>query len=141
MSEFIETSPASRRKLLALGLVAVVLGAVWAFLLRPTLFAHIRQLPACDQAHWSVGLLIGALGLLPIAGLSAGIHARKLVKHDQFPPPDAWVWRRTPIRRGRGVRYRAYAIAFCSAALFAIFLYGWHVLWPIVAAISRRCTA
>jgi len=139
MTEFIETSPGSRRKLLALVFVAVVLGAAWTFLLRPALFAHIRQLPACDQARWSVGFLVGALGLLPIAGLSAGNHARKLIKHGQFPLPDALVWRRTPITRGPKARYLAYAIALCSAALFAIFLYGWHVLWPMLAAISRRC--
>jgi hypothetical protein len=141
MTEFIETSQGSRRKLLGLGLVAIVLGAAWAFFLRPALFAHIKQLPACDQAHWSVGLLMGILGLLPIAGLFAGNYARKLIKHGQFPLPHAWVWRRTPVTRGRAVRYRAYAIALCSATLFAVFLYGWHVLWPMLAAISRRCGA
>jgi hypothetical protein len=141
MTEFIETSGESRRKLLVLSLVAVVLGAVWTFLLRPALFAHIQGLPDCDQARWSVGLLLGALGLLPVAGLWAGHYARKLIRHGQFPLPGAWVWRRTPITRGRPVRYRAYAIGVCSAALFALFLYGGVVFWPMVANLSHRCAA
>ena len=140
-NEFVETSAESRRKLLALSVAGVLFGAALTFLLRPALFAYIKQLPACGQAQWSFGLLICSLGLLPVIGLWAGNYARKPLKHGQIPLPDAWVWRRTPVTRGRMVQFRAYGIMLCSVAFFAVFFYGWHVLWPMVAAISHRCAA
>ena len=139
-NEFVETSANSKHKLLALSVAAVSFGAALTFLLRPALSAYIKQLPACAQAQWSFGLLIGSLGLLPIIALWSGNYARKLLKHGQFPLPDAWVWQRTPITRGRMVQVRAYSIMLCSIAFLAIFFYGWHVLWPM-AAISHRCAA
>ena len=140
-NEFVETSAKSKRKLIALSVAAAFLWAAQALFLRPALFAYIKQLPACGQAEWSFGLLIGSLGMLPVVGLWGANYARKLLKHGQYPLPNAWVWRRTLVMRGRMVRLRAYGIMFCSIAFFAIFFYGWYVLWPMVAAISSRCAA
>ena len=140
-NEFVETSAKSRRNLLALTIATVLIGAALTFLLRPALFSHIKQLPPCGQAHWAFGLFMGSLGLLPVVGLWGVNYARKLLKYGQFPLPGAWVWRRTPVARGRAVQLRAYGIMFCSVAFFAIFFYGWRVLWPMVAAISHRCAA
>lgn len=138
-SEFLRTSPKAKRNLLSLMIAAVALGATFAFVLRPALFEHIRQLPACGQARWSFALLLSSLGLLPVVSLWAGTYARKLFKFGQHPLPGAWVWRDTPIARGRSVQVRAWGTLTCSIALMAIALWGWHALWPVVATISSRC--
>jgi hypothetical protein len=132
--EFVETSAESKRKLLALIIAGVAIA-----LLQRVLFAHVRQLPFCSQAHWSWGLLAGCLAMLPIVGLFTGRYALKLLHYGQYPLPGAWVWKRTPITRGRAVRFRAYGLLLGTVAFFAIFLYGWHVLAPMVATISARC--
>lgn len=60
--------------------------------------------------------------------------------HGQFPLPDAWVWRRTAIQRGWRVRLRAGVLMACAFALVGIAAYGWMTFWPMLGAVSARCT-
>jgi len=140
-TEYLEPTPETRRKALGLIVAGIVVGTLLVFVLRPAFFAFIRQLPECGQARWLFGLLIASVCPLPFVALWAIAHARKLLRFNQSPLPDAWVLRRTPVRRGRPVRLQAYVLIACAAILFFAPLYAWHVMQPIVAALLHRCAA
>ena len=140
-TEFIEPTSRTRRNLLALYVGAVVAGGVLVLFVRPTLLAFIRGLPLCEQARWSVAVLVACLLPLPIIAAWMGAYARKLLKFNQSPLPDAWVWRRTLVKRGRAVRIQAYALVTSSAVLLLAPLYAWHVIEPLVSALRGHCGA
>ena len=140
-AEFVEPTAKTRRNLLALFAVALLVGALLKFVLQPAVLGFIKQLPECEQARWSFGLLIASLCPLPVIAVWTSNYARKLLKFNQSPLPGAWVWRRTPVKRGRLVRLQAYAIIACSAALLAAPFYAWYVFQPMFAALSERCAA
>jgi len=142
-AQFIEPTPAGRRKLVAMLLGAVVAGLVIKLWLSPAYFAHIRGLPVCDQLPWLRGTLISAM-VIPflIAAAWAVPTALKLLRHGQSPLPGTLVFVRTPIKRGRAVRWRAYGLFAWSAVALMLPVLGWHLMaqTPIFSP-SARCTA
>jgi hypothetical protein len=140
-NEFVEPTAKTRRNLLALFAIALLVGGLFTLVLKPALLGFITQLPVCEQARWSFGLLIAYLCPLPVIAVWTGNYARKLLKFNQSPLPGAWVWRRTPVKRGRLVRLQAYATIACSATLLIAPFYAWYVLQPMFAAVSQRCAA
>jgi len=137
--EFVEPTARARRNLVALYVAAVVFGGLLVLFVRPALIAFISGLPTCEQARWSLAVLAVCSLPLPIVAAWTAAHARKLLKFDRSPPPGAWVWRRTQVRRGRAVRVQAYALITSSVVLLLAPLYAWHVLQPFVSALQGRC--
>ena len=105
--EYLEPTPATRRKLALVVLAGVLLVALLEFWLKPTLLHFIDSLPICAQLPWWRGLLVSAICILPLAALLPLFQARKLLRVKQWPLLDAWVFRCTPIQRGRVVTIRA----------------------------------
>ena len=139
--DFVEPSADARRKLLALYFAAVLVAALLVFFVRPTLLGFIGSLPACERARWSLTLLAALLAPLPFVAAWVALHARRLIAVGQWPLPGAWVWRRTPVRRGRALRVQAYALMACATGLVAATLYGGYVLQPLFSALAQRCGA
>ena len=126
--EYLEPTPATRRKLALVVLAGVALGALLEFWLKPAVLHFIDTLPICAQLPWWRGLLVSAICLLPLAALFAFLQAHKLLRFKQWPPPDAWVLRRTPIQRGRVVTVRAYVLLFVGLVIIGVTLYlAWQV--------------
>jgi hypothetical protein len=140
-AEFIEPGVHARRNLLALYLAAVVIGALIVFFVRPALLTFLNGLPICERAQWSARLLLAYLAPLPVVGAWVVVHACRLLKANQSPLPNAWVWRRTPVKRGRPVRVQAYVLLACTAALLFVLLYAWHAFQPFWSALQQRCGA
>lgn len=125
---FIEPTPASRRRLLALAALGIAAGAALQFWLLPRLFAFVALLPLCERFRWLQGLLLGTLGAMPLFGLWAACHAGRLLKAGQWPLPDAIVWRRTRVLTGRAVTWRAYALLAWACVAVSVPLLGAHAL-------------
>lgn len=127
--DFIEPSKSSRKKLLMLVIGAALIGGLLQFVLMPQYFAFVKALPPCDQFPWLRGALAVVIFSVPAIAIFWAIpHARKLLKYEQIPLPGAWVWRRTPIKRGASVRWMAYGL-FAWALLAVIFpFWAWTQL-------------
>lgn len=124
----IDPTPASRRKLLLL-IVAVTAGAaLLKFVLMPRLLGHIQTLPLCERLRWLQALLIGLLASTAVAGVHFAWYARRVSRAGQWPLPDAWVWRRTPVRRGSAVRWRVRGMMACAIVAMAMPWVGWQLL-------------
>jgi hypothetical protein len=128
-AQFIEPTPAGRRKIIAMILGAVVAGLVIKLWLSPAYFGYIRGLPVCNQIPWLRNTLIVAmLGPLVVAAAWAVPTALKLLTHGQWPLPGTLVFVRTPIKRGRAASWRAYGMLAWSAFALMIPIYGWHMM-------------
>jgi hypothetical protein len=127
-AEYIEPTRESRRNLLLLVVVAIAVGGAIRFWLFPALFAHIGTLPKCGQIKWLRNCLIVVVASPPLYALWAVPHAMRMLKLNQSPLPGTWVFRRTPIARGRVVRLRAFGLLFLSAIAPAFPVFGMHQL-------------
>lgn len=126
--DFIDPTPEGRRNLLLLLLLGIVLGGALQFWLKPAFFASLHSLPPCDQLKWLRVCLIAALATPPLLTLWAIPHSLKMLKYKQSPLPGAWVFRRTPVRRGRAVQLQAFFLLLVSAFCLAFPFLGWQVL-------------
>jgi hypothetical protein len=140
--QFIEPTPASRRRLLVLVAVGIAAGAALQFWLLPTFFAFVNGLPLCERFRWLQGLLASALGAMPLFGLWAAWHARRLLKARQWPLPKAPVWRRTRVLTGRSVAWRAYALLAWACLAVSVPVLGAHFLSRAgLLAEPRQCAS
>ena len=122
--EFIEPTTASRCKLAVLA-AAVALGlGVLHFALTP----YVNALPRCERFPLVQGFLVVLIGAFPLFGLWALWYAQRLLKLNQLPLPGAWVWRRTPVRRGRTVRVLGWALLAWSLAALSTPLLAWYLI-------------
>lgn len=138
--EYLEPTLATRRKLALVALVGVLLVALLEFWLKPRVLHYIDGLPICAQLPWWRGLLVSTICLLPLAALFAFLQARKLLRFKQWPPPDAWVLRRTPIQRGRVVTVRAFVLLFVGLVILGVTLYlAWQVTKVPFFSVPRGC--
>ncbi len=127
-AEFVEPTARSRRKFvvqwsvaIAVLLIALALGKLW--------FAFPKSLPGCDDLPYLRATLLAWIVvpfLLGIYGLRFG---RRLLVHQQWPPPGRPVFTRQRIRRGRGVRWRAYGLLATSVILLATPAWGGYLLY------------
>jgi hypothetical protein len=140
-NEFIEPTRESRRNLLLLIAIGIVVGTSFKFWLMPALFAHINSLPLCDRLRWLRACLLGAISTPPLFALWAIPHAIRLLKLNQSPLPGTWVFQRTSIQRGRVVRLRAYFLLVTSVAACAFPVFGLHLLQSTpFSASPNSCT-
>lgn len=136
-AEFIETSTAMRIKIAAS--VVALLGVLesakrW---LMPALIDRTKALPPCEQYELLVGSIKVLFFSVPVVlSIVMGTFAIRLLKHQQFPLPGAWVWRRTKVSRGRAVRIRAYLILASCLALYGFVAWGSSTFAKAAAAAS-----
>lgn len=136
--EFIEPTRQSRRNLL-LVYAALVIGFVflqsWAM---PAFFDYGKSLPPCDQVIVLIKAIIATL-LFPVAiGIWGVFHARKLIELKQFPLPGTWVFRRKLIKRGRAIRYRAYALLVLSVVLIVLCFASLRFIKPVFMSLAMK---
>jgi len=142
-AQFIEPTPAGRRKIVAMilgGMVAALVIKLW---LSPAYFAHIRGLPVCDQLPWLRNTLIVGMLLPLVVALAWAIPtALKLLQHGQSPLPGTLVFVRTPIKRGRAVLWRAYGLFAWSVFAAMLPILGCYLLvqTPFLSP-PAKCTA
>jgi hypothetical protein len=117
--EFAEpTSPARRkviyRKLALLPVVAGVVMLVFWFVLD-----YMETLGECDRVPWHLGVQIFQILIFVIAATFCARISYQFVRAAQMPLPDALLFRRARIRRGRPVL----AIAFAILAMAGLILF------------------
>lgn len=137
--EFIEPTREGRRKFVVLLACLIAFGTALHFLFVPRFLAFLESLPPCDQLPWLERSLLVML-LLPVslALFWAIPHARRLLKFQRSPLPNAWVLLRTPIRRGTRVRWQAYALLAWSALVIIVSVWGWYKLGDVFAALTPQ---
>ncbi|HEY2346873.1 MAG TPA: hypothetical protein VGH80_13525 [Xanthomonadaceae bacterium] len=128
-AEFIEPTRAGRIKLAVIvvaGFAFAWIADKWAY---PAYWRYIDHLPKCDSLPWLRGTLL-ALSLLPlaIAAIWAVPAALKMLKYGQWPVPGALVVVRTPIKRGRVVRWRAYGMLAWSVLVVGLPFFCLHII-------------
>jgi hypothetical protein len=128
MEQFIEPTPATRRKVLIVLCAGVVIAGILQFWAAPAFFSFVGSLPLCERFRWLQGAMIALLGTVALFGAWAAWYARGVLKSGQWPPAGAWVWRRTAIRRGRSAKWRAYALLALACMAMSVPLIGWHFL-------------
>jgi len=135
-NEFIEPTREGRRNLLLIAAVGIIAAGSLQFWLKPLLLAQLASLPLCERLRWLRICLLGAIATPPAFALWAVPHALRLHKFGQSPLPGTWVFRRTPIRRGRIVRLQAAFLLLFSLLALMFPIVGWHMLesTPIFAA-------
>lgn len=137
--EFIEPTREGRRNFIVLLVCLLAFGAALHFVLAPHFLSFLNTLPLCDQLTWLQGSLLLILVVpVSLAVCWAILHARQLLLHQQSPLPNAWVLRRTPIKRGPKVRWQAYALLAWSALVMICAVWGWFKLGDIFAALSPQ---
>ena len=139
--EFIEPTREGRRNFILLLSCILVMGAALHFFLAPWFLAFLKTLPLCDQLSWVQGSFLVIL-LLPVtlALFWAIPHARKLIIFQQSPLPNAWVLRRTPIKRGSKVWWLAFALLGWSAVVVIFSFWAWFKMSDIFASLaSQQC--
>jgi hypothetical protein len=142
VEEFIEATPASKRKIAAQFVSALVAGVVTLEFLMPRFLEFIHALPLCEQVDWLDGtflVLMGALMLLAAWGIFS---ARKALRLGRWPLPGAAVWHRTPVRRGALLRRGAYAGLIASLAVIVLGLCMEYLMHRSLTEVrAKRCTA
>jgi hypothetical protein len=127
--EFVESSKEGRQKIILLVVVILLIGVLAKFILMPKYFAFVKSLPPCEQLPWLQGALAVAICSVPAVAIFWAIpHARKLLKYQQIPFPDAMVWRRTPVKRGPRIRWRAYGLIVWSLLAVIFPFWAWNRL-------------
>lgn len=116
---YIETSPSARVKIVAVGVLSVLVGAAFDLWVKPKLIA-IAALPACDALPYvRVELMVGLL-IAWFIGLVALKHGVRTWKEKQTPLNGTWVWSRTRVRTG----LYAKLAALLFLAMGALFVFG-----------------
>jgi hypothetical protein len=139
--EYIEATPASRRKLAAIFVIAIVGGLVTLEYVLPEYLAHIRTLPFCEQLEWVEGtLLVLLLGFVILAPW-LGWNAREVLRREQWPLPGAWVWSRTRVDRGPRVRWRGRAMVASAIVLLVVPLLIGYSMHDFLGHARDRCSA
>ena len=121
--------------------VAIAMAAAaLEFWVKPALFEFVNSLPACERLPWWRGLLLSALGILPLVAISQFILARRMLIFCQYPLPNSWVFRRTAVKRGRQVKVRACSLIVVGLAEIAAALYfGWQLLGSPLFTMAGQC--
>ena len=135
----LEPTTAMRLRLAAVVLAGIAFNLTFDFWWDP-LMTHVQSLATCDSLAWLRGMAIAFTVLfLGVAWLLADV-ARQISTSGQVPPPNAWVWSRTFIRRGWYARCSAY-LSYFMAALFlsAPLVAGYALKVNIIFCIPESC--
>jgi len=138
--QFSEPTRQGRRNLLLMVAIGILVAAALQFWLKPAFFAHLNALPLCDRLKWLRVWLLGAIATPPLFALWGIPQAIRLFKLNQSPLPGTWVFRRTPIKRGRVVRLQAGFLLLFSLLALMFPIVGWRLLQSTsIFAFTHSC--
>lgn len=137
-TEYIEPTKEGRAKmaLIVVGIVGLLEATKrWLF---PAFLAHVKARPECEQILWLVYVVQVIFFAVPLL-LSVFMIpvAIRMLKHQQFPLPGAWVWRRRKIQRGRIVVARAYLIVVLCLVACVFPFWARHIL--VKSNVHEQC--
>jgi hypothetical protein len=136
--EFLEPTPASRRKLALLFVAAVGSGAFVIELLK-AYEARLQLRPVCESVEPVLVMWAACLGALVLAAVWVAWLARRALKLNQWPLPGTWVFHRTQIYRGPQVVWRAYAMFAWAALVVALVAFASYLTWQLVHRAVIHC--
>jgi hypothetical protein len=120
--------PGSRLRVLAGGVLVVIVVAAVSLWLRDTLTSAQAQGP-CEQAAVARDIVLGLCATLFVALWWLASGAARIFWHGRFPPPRARVLRPTRVRRGAAAMLiGAVHVLFALAIALVLVLYGGDVL-------------
>ena len=138
-TDYLEASPQSKRRFVLFFVIALVVGVAIIEVLEAHL-DRVKTLPLCDQLTNLRWLWASACLGLAALGIWAGWMAERSLKLKQWPLPSAFIFRRTPIHRGRSAKWRAYALLGYSVLLLVGSAWSWYVVENWAERVeSQRC--
>jgi len=115
--EVIKADKEYRRKIIALSALLAVVGLVilvWIFPLNPEALKDLEG----ETIFFIVKVLTVFLMLCSVTmGLYFFRFSKKILKHEQIPPPGVKVIKDTPVIRGKGARVRGYILQVISGMI------------------------
>lgn len=84
----------------ALSAVAIGMLLPFMFVVMPALNSGFNPMPSARQILMIKSILAGLAGLSIVASAIMIQSGRKILRTGQCPPPDAWVWYDTKVKRG-----------------------------------------
>jgi hypothetical protein len=120
IEQFIDPTPKSRRNLVLLYFGFAALLVLVRYVILPGIVEHMKLLPKCEQVPWLRNSITLALVFMVVLTLPYVVYAMRIYRLQQYPLPDAWVWNRTPVIRGRSASFRA--CSYCAIPILAITL-------------------
>jgi hypothetical protein len=138
-AEYIEPTKAGRTKMVLIAMaIAGLLEAAKRWLV-PPFMAHVNTLPECEQYVWLANAVQAVCFVVPLLLSAFRIPiAVRMLRHQQFPLPGAWVWRRKKIQRGRIVVARAYLILVLCLVAYVFPFWARHIL--VKSNVHERCS-
>ncbi len=131
--EFIEPTRHGRAGLILIWLVGVAGMAFLQFWVRPLLMT----LQGCDRVLLLERTLASGIGISMALVICGGYSALKALKFKQMPLPGSWVWRRTPVQRGRRVTLKAYVFLAGSVILVLSLAWSWTLMQKAMQEFAR----
>ena len=123
-AEFFHPGPENKKKFLRQLAVLLPMGGL-VVIAKIWLVSHLKTLPACDAAEWTRWWLISAT-FAPTAMAALMLpQAIQMLNAEQWPLPDAAVFRPTRLVKGKMLKRRgAWLLAFCGICLpFPLYAY------------------
>lgn len=125
--EFAEPTPQSRRRFVIQS-VLIILAFLFAVWFGKLWFAFLKSLPACEDLPYIRAMLVAWVVVPSVIGVYGVWVGRRLLVHQQWPPPGRALFKRQRISRGRAVRWRAYWLLAISALSLATPIWGGYLL-------------
>jgi hypothetical protein len=112
-SEIVRATPRARLLLSLLLLLALLFFLVCQFAAIPFLIKTLNTTPLSSASKVAIkSMLAGFASIAMLAGLWTTFHGRAIWRDGRYPPARAWVWRDTPVKRGKiAVRFACLHIA------------------------------
>ncbi len=100
----------------ALMAVAIALLLPFMFIVLPVLNSGFNPMPSPPQVLIIKGILVCLAALGVATGAITVYSGRRMLRSGQCPPPDAWVWRDTKVKRGLAATRLAWAYIVSAVA-------------------------
>lgn len=131
--EILRTTPRARLLLSLLLVVVLIFFLLCQFAAIPFLIKTLNTIPMSAAGMMAVKtMLAGFASIAMLAGLVTIFYGRAIWRDGRYPPAGAWVWRDTPVKRGKiairfGWLHVAIGTLICTIGLGSS-LYLWRLI-------------
>lgn len=101
---------------------------LFQFLWRPIWSEYFLGIPFCEQQYWNALYYICAVLFPFLIGLVLGFRVYQIKKHNQYPLPDALVFKPTPIVEGVNLKKRIRVHSGIIMTLFILSCFGIYLI-------------